>query len=56
MALVVRGMMNKQVAAELGTPEITVKTQRGRVMRKMHADSVPDLVRMAGRLGMVPHA
>jgi FixJ family two-component response regulator len=51
LALVVAGLLNKQVGAELGTSELTIKTHRGRVMQKMGADSLADLVRMAERLG-----
>jgi FixJ family two-component response regulator len=50
--LVASGLMNKQVAFALGLSEITVKAHRGRVMRKMQARSLPDLVIMAGRLGL----
>jgi FixJ family two-component response regulator len=51
MTLVVIGRPNKQIAAELSLSEMTVKVHRGQVMRKMHAASLPDLVRMADRLG-----
>jgi FixJ family two-component response regulator len=51
LALVVAGLMNKQVGAELGISEVTVKAHRGRVMEKMRADSFADLVRMSAALG-----
>ena len=52
MALVVTGLLNKQVGGELGISEITVKAHRGKVMHKMKADSLPDLVNMSARLGL----
>jgi FixJ family two-component response regulator len=52
MALVVSGLLNKQVGSELGISEITVKAHRGKLMRKMKADSLPDLVTMAARLAL----
>jgi FixJ family two-component response regulator len=54
MALVVAGQLNKQVGGELGISEITVKAHRGKVMRKMKADSLADLVNMAARLRLAP--
>jgi FixJ family two-component response regulator len=54
MRLVVRGSLNKQVGSELGISEITVKAHRGRMMRKMKAQSLPDLVNMAARLRIAP--
>ena len=55
MGLVVSGLLNKQIAAELGASETTVKTHRGHVMQKMEAKSLPDLVRMADSLKISMH-
>jgi FixJ family two-component response regulator len=52
LAMVATGLMNKQIAAELGVAEITVKVHRGRVMKKMGARSLADLVRMAEAVGI----
>lgn len=52
MLLVIQGLLNKQIASELGASETTVKIHRAQVMRKMQADSLPDLVRMAERLAL----
>jgi len=52
MALVVQGLMNKQIAGELDLSEITVKIHRGRLMKKMGTRTLADLVRMAGQLGI----
>jgi FixJ family two-component response regulator len=54
MALVVSGLLNKQVGSRLGISEITVKAHRGRVMRKMRADSLADLVKKAAQLQLEP--
>jgi FixJ family two-component response regulator len=54
MTFVVSGLLNKQIAAELGISEITVKAHRGQVMRKMEVDSLAELVRLAARLD-TPH-
>lgn len=58
MSFVVSGRLNKQIAADLGITEVTVKVHRGRVMRKMRASSLPDLSRMADKLQIplaMPH-
>ena len=54
MKLIVTGMLNKQVGLKLDISEITVKAHRGKVMQKMKADSLADLVKIAVRLGLTP--
>jgi FixJ family two-component response regulator len=54
MARIIAGLLNKQIAADLGTSEATVKEQRGHVMTKMQVGSVAELVRIASRLGVAP--
>jgi len=54
MVLVASGLLNKQVGDQLGISEITVKAHRGKVMRKMNANSLPDLVKMAAKLRLAP--
>jgi FixJ family two-component response regulator len=56
MALVVAGRLNKQIAGELATSERTIKFHRAHLMEKMEADSIAELVGMAGQLGLAPHA
>ena len=52
MRLVVSGLLNKQIAGELGSSEVTVKMHRGQVMRKMKAQSLVELIRMAEKIGI----
>ena len=56
MKLVVSGLLNKQIAGELGSSEVTVKMHRGQVMRKMKAQSLVQLARMANKMGITSEA
>jgi FixJ family two-component response regulator len=56
MRLVVSGLLNKQIAGELGSSEVTVKMHRGQVMRKMKAQSIVELLRMAEKIGIISEA
>ena len=56
MTLVVAGHLNKEIASEVATTERTIKFHRAHIMEKMEADSVAELVRMAGQLGLSPGA
>jgi FixJ family two-component response regulator len=56
MTWVISGRLNKQIAVELGTSEVTVKIHRSHLMRKMQAASAVDLVRMAASIGLTPRA